>query len=75
MKGGFMPLSMVNPGEEVTLMAIHAGRGLQSRLHSMGLFPGVKMKILKGGPGPLIVSVRDTRLALGCGMAHKIMVS
>ncbi|MEW5950194.1 MAG: hypothetical protein AB1711_12410 [Thermodesulfobacteriota bacterium] len=22
MKGGFMPLSMVNPGEEVTLMAI-----------------------------------------------------
>lgn len=75
MNGGFRPLSMVNPGEEVTLMTIYAGRGLQSRLHSMGLSPGVKMKVLTSGPGPLIVSVRDTRLALGCGMAHKIMVS
>ncbi|MEW6328112.1 MAG: FeoA family protein [Thermodesulfobacteriota bacterium] len=69
-----MPLNMVKPGDEVTLMAIHAGLGLQSRLHSMGLFPGVKMKVLKSGPGPVIVSVGDTRLALGCGMAHKIMV-
>lgn len=74
MKGGFMPLSMVNPGEEVTLMTIHAGYGLQSRLFSMGLSPGVKMKVVKGAPGPLVVLVRDTRLALGCGMAHKIMV-
>ncbi|MEW5949846.1 MAG: FeoA family protein [Thermodesulfobacteriota bacterium] len=54
---------------------MHAGYGLQSRLFSMGLSPGVKMKVVKGAPGPLVVLVRDTRLALGCGMAHKIMVS
>ncbi len=27
-----------------------------------------------GSPGPIIVDVRGSRLGLGCGIAHKIMV-
>jgi len=42
----------------------------------MGFNPGVRIKVIQGGfsRGPIIVAVRDTRLALGRGMAHKIMV-
>jgi len=70
-----MPLTMTGPGEEVTLVGINAGRGLQARLYSMGLVPGVRMKVLNnGGRGPLMVLVKETRLALGYGVATKILV-
>ncbi|MDI6890311.1 MAG: FeoA family protein [Thermodesulfovibrionales bacterium] len=75
MEGRLIPLTMVTPGKEVILIGINGGRGVQSRLYSMGLVPGVKMRILNNnGAGPLMVAVRDTRLALGRGMAYKILV-
>ena len=70
-----IPLTMVTPGEEVTLIGINGGRGIQSRLHSMGLIPGVRIRVLSSnGAGPLMIAVKDTRLALGWGMACKIIV-
>jgi Fe2+ transport system protein FeoA len=70
-----MPLSMVTPGEEVRLVAIQGGWGVRRRLADMGLTPGEKVWVVQAGPsGPLVVAVRDSRLALGRGMAHKIMV-
>jgi len=70
-----MPLSMVNPGEEVRLVAIQGGWGVRRRLADMGLTPGEKVWVVQSGPsGPLVIAVRDSRLALGRGMAHKIIV-
>ncbi len=71
-----MPLSMVAPGQEVQLVAMHGGWGIRRRLAEMGLNPGVRIKVIQADfhGGPIIVAVRDTRLALGRGMAHKIMV-
>ena len=70
-----VPLSTVSSEKEVTLIDIHGGRGVQSRLCSMGLVPGVKIRVLSNsGAGPLMVAVKDTRLALGRGMAYKIIV-
>jgi Fe2+ transport system protein FeoA len=74
MEGEYFPLTIAIPGQEVTLFAINGGKGIKSRLISLGLTPGVKIKVLNNGPGPLIISVRDSRLALGYGMANKIMV-
>ncbi|MDY6863509.1 MAG: FeoA domain-containing protein [Thermodesulfobacteriota bacterium] len=74
MENGYFPLTMALPGQEVTLFAINGGKGIKNRLISLGLTNGVKLKVLNNGPGPLIISVRDSRLALGYGMAHKIMV-
>jgi ferrous iron transport protein A len=67
---------MARPGEDVTLVAIDAGRGLQERLYSMGLVPGVRMKMLNSARqrGPLMVLAKETRLALGYGAARKILV-
>ena len=70
-----MPLSTVPSEMEVTLIDIHGGRGMESRLYSMGLIPGVRMRILSNnGAGPLMVAVRDIRVALGQGIAFKMMV-
>lgn len=72
---GLRPLSAVAAGETVKLVAIDAGRGLRSRLAAMGLVPNVEIAIISNShPGPFIVSVKGTRMVLGRGMAHKIMV-
>lgn len=70
-----MMLSSIDPGKEVTLRGINGGMGLRSRLHGMGLIPGVTLTVLnqKGG-GPVIIALKDSRLAIGHGMAQKIVV-
>jgi ferrous iron transport protein A len=69
------PLSTVKTGETVKLTGIEAGRGLNSRLASMGLLPGVEIKVVSSGhPGPFVISVKNSKMMLGRGMAHKIMV-
>lgn len=69
------PLSTAKAGETVKLTSIEAGRGLNSRLASMGLLPGVEMKVISNGhPGPFVISVKNSKMMLGRGMAHKIMV-
>jgi ferrous iron transport protein A len=65
---------MVSTGQEVTLIDIDGGRGIRSKLYSMGLIPGVKLSVLRTRGGPVMIAVHDTRLALGFGMAQKIMV-
>ncbi|MEE9491572.1 MAG: FeoA family protein [Dehalococcoidia bacterium] len=71
-----MPLSMVQSGESVQVAAIRAGWGLQRRLADMGLTPGVRVKVINsGGRGPVVLDIRGSRLALGHGIAHKIMVT
>jgi Fe2+ transport system protein FeoA len=70
-----MPLSMVSPGQEVRLLAIRGGHRMRKRLADLGLNPGATMHVVqRDGHGPLILAVRDSRLALGRGMAHRIMV-
>jgi len=70
-----LPLTMVSPGKEVILISIEAGWGLRRRLIDMGLREGMRFKILHAHqPGPSIILVGDTRLVLGYGMAHKILV-
>lgn len=49
---------------------------MQERLVSMGLGPGSRIEVVKkGAPGPFIVALRDCRLAVGTGMAQRIMVT
>jgi len=70
-----MPLSLASAGETVEVVTIKAGWGLQRRLADMGLTPGVKVRVISSGkPGPVVLDVRGSRLALGYGVAHRIMV-
>jgi len=65
---------MVAQGERVRLLKVNAGAGLSSRLSVLGLTPGVEFTVIQDGGGPLVLSVRDSRLAVGRGMAQKILV-
>ena len=69
------PLSSVKAGHKVVLVRIDAGRGLNSRLASMGLVANTEIRVVSNShPGPFVIIVKDTRVMLGRGMAHKIMV-
>ncbi len=69
------PLSTVKAGETVKLAGINAGQSLNSRLASMGLVPNVEITVVNNGhPGPFVISVKDSKMMLGRGIAHKIMV-
>jgi len=76
MAGYPMPLAMASPGEVVRVADVRAGRGLTRRLADMGLLPGTVIRVINSQMrGPVVVEVKGTRLALGHGMAHKILVT
>ena len=56
-----MPLAMVCPGEEVTVVGVKAGRGLAQRLADMGLNRGVTLRVVNSQmPGPVIINLRGS---------------
>lgn len=72
---GTFPLAMAGIGEDLRLESVRGGEKLIHRLTAMGLTPGVTFRIVQDAGGPLLLSVRDSRIALGRGMAQKVMVS
>ncbi len=75
MTGQSMPLAMARPGELVTVIGVRAGWGLQRRLADMGLTPGVQIRVINSQmPGPVLIDLRGSRVALGRGVAQKVMV-
>ena len=68
-------LSEIPSGQTVKFVNADAGQGLNSRLASMGLVPNVEIKVMNNShPGPFVINVKNTRIALGRGMASKIRV-
>jgi Fe2+ transport system protein FeoA len=68
-------LSRMEAGETVTVIDIRAGWGLQRRLGDLGILPKTEIKIISSGrPGQVVLDVRGSRLALGNGVASKIIV-
>jgi ferrous iron transport protein A len=68
-------LSDMETGEEATILSFEGGRTVNNRLASLGFTPGVNVNMTQNyGHGPLIVTVRGTRVALGRGEAAKIIV-
>lgn len=75
MNGNLMPLSMLSIGEKAELVDVRGGHGIRMRLASMGLNSGTMVEMVQNAmPGPVILGVMDTRLAIGRGMAQKILV-
>ncbi len=69
-------LSNIKNGEIVRIKEMKGGHGFLSRLASLGFTPGARLQVVQNyGHGPIIVNVRDTRVALGRGEAAKILVS
>ena len=79
-----VPLTALKDGEAGTVSSIRPsygggrgrGWGFEKRLMDLGLTPGTKVTVVKSAPfhGPLEIVVRCSRLALGRGMAERILV-
>jgi ferrous iron transport protein A len=70
-----IPLTQLAPSEEGTVAALSGGHGFVSRLATLGFTPGASLTMVQNfGHGPLIVLVRETRIALGRGEARHILV-
>jgi ferrous iron transport protein A len=70
-----IPLSMALARQPLRLVEIRAGRELTHRLTELGLTPGVVLSIVQDAGGPLLISVRGSRIAIGRGLAHKLLVT
>ncbi len=71
-----LPLYMAAAGERVQITNIIGGREARRHLTGMGLTMGADIEIISSSPsGPLVIVVNGTRLALGIGVAGKVMVT
>jgi len=70
-----IPLSYAQEGERGIVEEFMGGSGAQLRLATIGLKKGDEVEVItNSGEGQLVVAVNATRLALGRGIARKIMV-
>ncbi len=66
-------LSLKN-GDTGKVRLIQAGRTATKRLYEMGFNTGAPVKIIKNDSGPVIVYLNGNKIALGRGLAEKIML-
>jgi len=69
-------LASLSSGQSAKVIDIEDGRGLRQKLQNLGIREGVVVKKVRGifTHGPIIVKVGSTQIALGRGMASKVMV-
>ena len=68
-------LTSIKSGKKVVLMSIAGGRQAEMRLVEMGFLPGVLIQVINNpGAGPLTVNIKGSKLALGQGLARKLLV-
>jgi ferrous iron transport protein A len=68
-------LAELAAGERASIVHLGYGSGIAGRLSSLGFTPGVEIVMTQNyGRGPLVVTVRGTRVALGRQEARAIKV-
>jgi len=68
-------LDTLVPQQKGFIRSLEGGRTFVSRLAALGFTPGAPIQIVQNrGRGPMIVLVRECRIALGRGEARKVWV-
>ncbi len=69
-------LSDLRVGEEAEIVGMKGGRGMQARLRALGVAEGQHVKKLSrvGLGGPVVILVNRAQVAIGRGMARRIIV-
>lgn len=71
---GFLPLSDCPRDQNACLRCLLVDRCVVHRLLEMGLTPGTEVRIVQDAGGPMLVSVRGSRVALGRDLAERMWV-
>ena len=61
-------------GQSAEVVHIGAEKATRRRLLDLGVLPGVDLRVLQSAGGPLLVAVRDSRLAIGRTLAQTVFV-
>lgn len=71
-----MPLANMDVNQEGLIFALEGGAGFQTRLQALNLRIGKRIKKISTTPfrGPIVVEVDSAQVAIGYGMAQKVMV-
>jgi ferrous iron transport protein A len=71
-----LTLAEMRTGQTGTVVGVMGGHGLIRRLDALGIRPGRKVTKLSSTlfRGPIILRVNSTQVAVGFGMARKIIV-
>jgi ferrous iron transport protein A len=71
-----LTLAEMKTGQTGTVVEVLGGQGLIRRLDALGIRPGRKVTKLSSTlfRGPVMLRVNSTQVAVGFGMASKIMV-
>jgi ferrous iron transport protein A len=74
--GELITLTNMRPGHRGTVCEIQGGIGFISRLNGLGIMPGKKIEKISSmvGRGPVTIRVDRVQVAIGFGMASRIMV-
>ncbi len=73
--GGSLPLAFLPEGTAGIVLEIKGGKRTVRHLTDIGFAPHARVKVIKSyQAGPLLVMVKDSRIALGRGMAMAILV-
>lgn len=69
-------LLQIHPGTSVRVIDFAGGVNLRSKLTQFGIYPGDTLRLLRKAPmgGPLLVECNEREIALGRGVADKIIV-
>jgi ferrous iron transport protein A len=66
---------MADEGVPLRILALHGGKTLVMRLTELGLNVGAEIRVVQRQGGGLLVARGEARVALGGGMAAKILVA
>ncbi|WP_394296778.1 FeoA family protein [Palaeococcus pacificus] len=71
----YVRLTQMREGEKGVVVDIQGGIGVRQKLIGMGITPGARIVVIKSGkPGPFIIAIGNMRLALGRGVADRILL-
>lgn len=73
----YIELTKLDEGESGIVAEIQGGQGLIRRLEDMGIRPGKKVTKVSSQfmRGPVTLRINNYRIAIGYGMAKKILVN
>ena len=73
---GQLTLAQMRTGQTGTVIGVLGGRGLVQRLDALGIRPGRKITKVSSAlfRGPVMLRVNSAQVAVGYGMARKIII-
>jgi len=75
-EGEQLSLAEMRSGQSGTVIEVLGGHGLVHRLEALGIRPGKKVTKISSAlfRGPVVLKVDNTQVAVGFGMAKKIII-